>query len=149
MTDYREDRDAEYREFQDKVEAEIKQGSGGRRGIRRRRLRDLQKKAGRQCSDNGEEVGPDLQEEMVGNAARPRRSKINASRIKVDQLKRDEARQQEILDRQLNSNIRHDQNIYKILAVALPPILPFIVGVFVFFSRRAQEREGVAKSRLR
>ena len=98
--------------------------------------------------DNGQEISPELREEMqVAQLGQL----VEAQRIKnrVDQLKRDESRQQEILDRQLNSKIRHDENIYKFLAVALPPILPFIVGVFVFFSRRAQEREGVAKSRLR
>ncbi len=146
VTDYREDRDAEYREFQDKVEAEIRKAQAGNEEFATK-LRDLQKKLADK-QRNGEEVGPDLQEEwsamLLAKAVEDQRTKN-----KVDQLKRDEARQQEILDRQLNSNIRHDQNIYKILAVALPPILPFIVGVFVFFSRRAQEREGVAKSRLR
>ena len=38
---------------------------------------------------------------------------------------------------------------YKLWAVLLPPIPPLLVAVVVFFTRRAREREGVAKSRLR
>ena len=37
----------------------------------------------------------------------------------------------------------------KWLAVLLPPIPPLVVAFFVYFRRRAQEREGVAKTRLR
>jgi ABC-2 type transport system permease protein len=66
-----------------------------------------------------------------------------------DRLHRDHDRQVEVFDRQLNSELRARQNDYKWGALLLPPILPFIVAAFVFFNRRAQEREGVAKSRLR
>ena len=66
-----------------------------------------------------------------------------------EQLRRKHDRQVEVFDRQLNSELRARQNDYKLGALLLPPILPAIVAVFVFFSRRAQEREGVAKSRLR
>jgi ABC-2 type transport system permease protein len=38
---------------------------------------------------------------------------------------------------------------YKQRATLLPPILPVVVGVIVFFYRRSREQEGVAKSRLR
>jgi hypothetical protein len=41
------------------------------------------------------------------------------------------------------------QNNYKLLAVLLPPLLPLVVGIAVFFNRRAAEREGVERSRLR
>ena len=41
------------------------------------------------------------------------------------------------------------QNRVKFNAVIWPPILPLLMGVAVFFNRRAREREGVAKSRLR
>ena len=36
------------------------------------------------------------------------------------------------------------QDGYKLRAVVLPPILPLVVAIFVFFTRRAREREGVA-----
>ena len=38
---------------------------------------------------------------------------------------------------------------YKLTAVILPPILPLLIGMFVFFVRRVREREGVAITRLR
>ena len=47
------------------------------------------------------------------------------------------------------SEIRRLQDRYKMWAVVLPPIPPLIVALIVFFTRRAREREGVARSRLR
>jgi ABC-2 type transport system permease protein len=41
------------------------------------------------------------------------------------------------------------QDKYKLWAVLLPPIPPLIVAFVVFFNRRANEREGVSKARLR
>jgi ABC-2 type transport system permease protein len=41
------------------------------------------------------------------------------------------------------------QDWYKTAAVLLPPIPPLLVGLYVFFNRRAREREGVSKARLR
>ncbi len=49
----------------------------------------------------------------------------------------------------LNKNITGMQNWYKLWAVAAPPIFPLLMGVVVFFNRRAREKEGVSKSRLR
>jgi ABC-2 type transport system permease protein len=34
-------------------------------------------------------------------------------------------------------------------AVVLPPIPPLLVALVVFFTRRAREREGVSRARLR
>jgi len=45
--------------------------------------------------------------------------------------------------------VRGVQDQYKLWAVVLPPIPPLLVAIVVFFTRRAREREGVAKSRLR
>jgi ABC-2 type transport system permease protein len=45
--------------------------------------------------------------------------------------------------------VRTKQNRVKLNAVLWPPILPLLMGVAVFFSRRAKEREGVSKTRLR
>jgi ABC-2 type transport system permease protein len=51
--------------------------------------------------------------------------------------------------RETDLAILRTQNEFKAWAVAIPPILPLIVGVVVFVMRRLREREGVAKSRLR
>jgi ABC-2 type transport system permease protein len=64
-------------------------------------------------------------------------------------LKRKRDVEVEAVERQLESKIRQEQDWQKWLAVVLPPIPPLVVAFFVYFRRRALEREGVAKSRLR
>ena len=68
---------------------------------------------------------------------------------KIEQLRRRRDAEVESVERKLESTIRREQDWQKWLAVILPPIPPLIVAFFVFFRRRAREREGVAKSRLR
>jgi ABC-2 type transport system permease protein len=68
---------------------------------------------------------------------------------KIEQLRRKRDTEVESVERKLESTIRREQDWQKWLAVILPPIPPLIVAFFVFFRRRAREREGVAKSRLR
>lgn len=41
------------------------------------------------------------------------------------------------------------QNVYKFMAIAIPPIPPLLVGIGVFVTRRVREREGISKNRLR
>ena len=53
------------------------------------------------------------------------------------------------IDKTLAKQVSSVQNWYKFWAVALPPIPPLLVGLGVYFNRRAKEREGVARSRLR
>ena len=68
---------------------------------------------------------------------------------KVEQLKRKRDAEVDTVERKLEATIRREQDRQKWLAVLLPPIPPLVVAFMVFFRRRAQEREGVAKSRLR
>ena len=68
---------------------------------------------------------------------------------KLEQLKRKRDAEIEQVERSLEATIRREQDWQKWLAVMLPPIPPLVVAFFVFFRRRAQEREGVAKARLR
>jgi ABC-2 type transport system permease protein len=68
---------------------------------------------------------------------------------KIEQLKRKRDTEVEAVERQLEAKIRKEQDRQKWLAVLLPPIPPLVVAFFVYFRRRALEREGVAKSRLR
>ncbi len=53
------------------------------------------------------------------------------------------------IDKDLARQVRSVQDWYKLWAVVLPPIPPLLVGLAVYFNRRAKEREGVARSRLR
>jgi len=68
---------------------------------------------------------------------------------KIEQLRRKRDGQVDAVERKLEAQIRREQDRQKWLAVLLPPIPPLVVAFFVFFRRRALEREGVAKSRLR
>ena len=68
---------------------------------------------------------------------------------KIEQLRRKRDAEVEAVERELDATIRREQDWQKWLAVVLPPIPPLVVAFFVFFRRRALEREGVAKSRLR
>ena len=67
----------------------------------------------------------------------------------IERLERQRDRKLAQIDIQLQSKVRKVQDRYKMIAVFLPPILPLLLALIVFFIRRAQEREGVNKSRLR
>ncbi len=68
---------------------------------------------------------------------------------KIEALKRKRDVEVDAVERRLEAQIRREQDWQKWLAVLLPPIPPLVVAFFVFFRRRAQEREGVSRSRLR
>jgi ABC-2 type transport system permease protein len=68
---------------------------------------------------------------------------------KIEQLRRKRDVEMDKVERNLEAVVRQEQDRQKWLAVLLPPIPPLVVAFFVFFRRRAQEREGVATSRLR
>jgi len=67
----------------------------------------------------------------------------------TERLQRELERKIQQIDRNLDRQVRQVQDRFKLLAVSVPPILPLLMGVLVFFNRRAREREGVSKSRLR
>ena len=79
------------------------------------------------------------------------RQRLSQRRLdtKIEQLKRKRDSEVETVERRLESQIRREQDRQKWLAVLLPPIPPLVVAFFVFFRRRALEREGVSKTRLR
>lgn len=68
---------------------------------------------------------------------------------RIAQLQKERDRKTAEIERQLALQVRGVQNRYKMWAVFLPPIPPLLIGLAVFFNRRAGEREGVARSRLR
>ncbi len=72
-------------------------------------------------------------------------------RLVVEQMKaqQDRDREEQLLKTQLQTKINRAQNQCKLLAVVLPPILPLLVAVFVFFRRQWKQREGVSRARLR
>jgi ABC-2 type transport system permease protein len=68
---------------------------------------------------------------------------------KLAQLRAEKDQKINKIETDLALKVKQVQDRYKMWAVLLPPIPPLLVAVFVFFSRRAREREGVARSRLR
>ena len=68
---------------------------------------------------------------------------------KLETLKQERDRDIKKSEQQLAMTVRKVQDNYKLWAVLLPPIPPLIVAFIVFFNRRANEREGVSKARLR
>ncbi|HWB09104.1 MAG TPA: Gldg family protein [Pirellulales bacterium] len=69
--------------------------------------------------------------------------------VRKRQLQKDLDKEITHIERDLNLQITSEQDWYKMWAVVLPPILPMLVGLGVFFNRRAHEREGVSRNRLR
>jgi ABC-2 type transport system permease protein len=67
----------------------------------------------------------------------------------IAKLEREKDREDNRIEKTLNSAVEQVQTRYKLLAVLLPPILPLLVALIVLIIRRTREREGVAKSRLR
>ncbi len=51
--------------------------------------------------------------------------------------------------RKANEQIRANQAYFKQLAVFVPPVFPLLIGLLVYFSRRAGEQEGVDRARLK
>jgi len=69
--------------------------------------------------------------------------------VELERLSKEAQRQIDRSKIDLNAAIRGVQNSYKRWSVFLPPVLPLAVAFFVYFNRRAKEREGVSKARLR
>ena len=73
----------------------------------------------------------------------------NRLQTTVEQLQKKYDKEKKKIDKDLELATQKVQDRYKLWAVLLPPILPMLVGLGVYFNRRAKEREGVARTRLR
>jgi ABC-2 type transport system permease protein len=87
--------------------------------------------------------------EVLQTVAMTQREKQKELDAKLEQLERDKKKKNAQLDTKLNLDITRVQNSEKLLAVLVPPILPLVLGITVFISRRYREREGVSRRRLR
>jgi ABC-2 type transport system permease protein len=72
--------------------------------------------------------------------------KLDAQKEELDQQYKLDA---QAINDSLEAKIHRLQGEFKMGAVLLPPILPLLIGAVVFFARRAKEREGVSRNRLR
>jgi len=69
--------------------------------------------------------------------------------VTKQRLERELQREIKRIQRDVDLGIQRTQFKYKFMAVAIPWIPPFLVGLIVFVRRRLREREGIEKSRLR
>ncbi len=107
-------------------------------------VNDLQKK-----QSDGEEINEmELREKM--QRLRDQQEVLNRRlEIQKQRLEREREREIKRIQRDVDLEIQRMQFKYKFWAVAIPWILPFLVGLVVFVRRRLREREGIEKSRLR
>ena len=107
-------------------------------------VRDLQKKQREGEQINEAELREKVQRLEMKQAVLTRRMAITKER-----LEREREREIKRIQRDVDLEIQRIQFKYKFLAVAIPWIPPFLVGLVVFVRRRLREREGIEKSRLR
>lgn len=69
--------------------------------------------------------------------------------VRLETLRKERDESLKSAQRELDRTVHSVQDQYKLWAILLPPIPPLIVGLIVFFNRRAREREGVSRARLR
>jgi ABC-type transport system involved in multi-copper enzyme maturation permease subunit len=86
-----------------------------------------------------------LREEVLA-VQRTENKRLQEARENSDEKYKEEMRK---INMEQEAQILGMQGAYKLLAVIIPPIPPLLVAAFVFFHRRAKEREGVSRSRLR
>ncbi len=89
---------------------------------------------------------PRQQQQEIAVAQENGEKLLNA---KIEKLKQERDKEFKSTQRQLAQRIRRLQDRYKLWGVLLPPVFPLLLGCFIYFNRRAREREGVAKARLR
>jgi ABC-2 type transport system permease protein len=114
----------------------------------------------RKSVDELESVVKDLREgkEKVNfGAIREAATKLEAQRqveqrrltAKIAQFNQEYEQKSKEQERKLLVDMRNLQDSYKMMAVFLPPIPLLLVALGVYFNRRAKEREGVSRARLR
>jgi ABC-2 type transport system permease protein len=111
------------------------------------KLRDFEKKINDLRSQ--ENADPQAAMRAIQQLASQQQLEQRKLDTRIEQLKLKRDREVGKVERDLEATVRREQDRQKWLAVLLPPIPPLVVGFFVYFRRRAREREGVAKSRLR
>jgi ABC-2 type transport system permease protein len=82
----------------------------------------------------------------VAIAARDRERRLE---IKTEQLKDQREKDTNRVNTELETYVRGVQRTFKWWVVLMPPIPPLAVGLVVLWRRRAAEREGVSRKRLR
>lgn len=88
-------------------------------------------------------------QQMIIEVAMMQQDLQRQQEAKIEQLRQDKERKTNKIETDLALTVRAVQDQYKMWAILVPPMLPLAVAVIVFFTRRAREREGVSRARLR
>jgi ABC-2 type transport system permease protein len=116
-----------------------------------RSLQDLQKIV--DDLQKQQSAGKDINQTELHEAVQrvEEKRKVLTRRLEIQKQRYERERERDVkrIQRDVDLQIQRMQFVYKALAVAIPWILPFLVGVVVFVRRRLREREGIEKSRLR
>lgn len=83
---------------------------------------------------------------MVSLARNVGQRRLDATITRLEQKRDQQIRQAETM---YSTSLHARQDMYKLMAILIPPIPPLLVGAAVFFNRRVREREGISESRLR
>jgi ABC-2 type transport system permease protein len=78
-----------------------------------------------------------------------RRVEQNKLQDQLTSLEAQRRRKLKEIEYELEQDVRTVQDRYKLRAILLPPILPLLLALLVFFRRREAERQGVARERMR
>ncbi|MEK6246704.1 MAG: GldG family protein, partial [Planctomycetales bacterium] len=129
-----------------------------------KRLTDLAKSQRNQSRKDTEKkfkkIIEEAKDELIGINSNPRVPDSQAQQLDKQavldrlgaqeaQLNREQKEEYHRIDNKMAADIHEEQDWYKLLAVLLPPILPLLIAICVFFFRRSQERDSVQASRLR
>ncbi|PHS02939.1 MAG: ABC transporter permease [Blastopirellula sp.] len=85
---------------------------------------------------------------MQGNLALQQSNAQKDLQALENRVRKDLEESQKAIQRDLDRQILKTQNGFKLMAVALPPIPPILIGLIVFIVRRLKEREGLSKDRI-
>ncbi|MGA2255902.1 MAG: hypothetical protein ABSG53_14745, partial [Thermoguttaceae bacterium] len=110
------------------------------------KLNEEIKKLGERLKKDDAKIEPADVERRVAIALQDGQHRVKARKEELEETYR---QQIDEISNKLDAKIQNLQGWYMLCAVLLPPIAPLMLAGFVFMSRRAREREGVSKSRLR
>jgi len=127
-------------EARTKFVGEFDQGQKEEQEAFERRISEIEKDAQEQ------NLNPNEILRMVALARNVGQRRLDATITRLEQKRDQQIRQAET---EFSTQLHVWQDLYKLLAVLIPPIPPLLVGAAVFFNRRVREREGVVQSRLR
>ena len=116
---------------------------------------EAQEKEQKILDDEIEKLREDMKKRAISNVEIANRlgmkQKAGQRRLdaRVEELEQERDREIDEIATRLKDNVRQLQDWYKLMAVALPPMPPLALALIVLLTRRAREREGVARTRLR